>query len=426
MAPPDSTPFPLVKLHAIADQRQSWVALDVRVLAGQANATDTLHQLFDGSALLTALAPLDCVLHVAAPADLSDALLALLPPHRVVLAFDAASLADGAAAKRAAALHEAGYRLLVDIGDPQAAAADAARIGAADADAAQAGAAGVAAAAQVAATPAAVALPLSLRARARDCRHGAPPPNALATLFGPHLAYHVDSAARFDACALAGFAWFSGDYALRPAATATSHDGTSRKRLLALLGLLSRDADARELETVLKQDPALAYQLLKVVNSAAFALSMPITGFVHAINVLGRRQLQRWLQLLLYARQQDDGLAHPLLPEAARRAAQMEALCKAAGGDRDAQDLAFMAGVFSLLDVLLGMPMAEIVGALSIAPAVAEALLARTGALGRLLGLVDAATPDAGQLAEAGIDTALWWRSTLDACHWAIQVSRNV
>ena len=408
MAPPEFTPFPLVQLDAIADHRQAWVALGVRVHAREGSATDALHQLFDRADLLAALAPLDCVLHVAAPADLSDALLALLPPHRVVLAFDAAGLADGAAAKRAVALQETGYRVLVDVGDAQAAA------GPAD-DGAGA-----------AATPAAAALPLALRARARDCRLGAPRPNALATLFGPHLAYHVDSAARFDACALAGFAWFSGAYATDPAGAATASDGTSRKRLLALLGLLSRDADARELETVLKQDPALAYQLLKVVNSAAFALSMPITGFVHAINVLGRRQLQRWLQLLLYARQQDDGVANPLLPEAARRAAQMEALCKAAGGDRDAQDLAFMAGVFSLLDVLLGMPMAEIVAALSLAPAVADALLARTGALGLLLRLVEKPVRDAALLAEAGIDGAAWWQTQLDASHWAIQVSRNV
>jgi EAL and modified HD-GYP domain-containing signal transduction protein len=144
--------------------------------------------------------------------------------------------------------------------------------------------------------------------------------------------------------------------------TATLGDGTSRKRLLALLGLLARDADSRELEVLLKQDPALAYHLLKLVNSAAFALSSPIHSFGQAINVLGRRQLQRWLQLLLYARQQDDGLANPLLPLAAVRAHDGR-LAKALGWDRDQQDMAFVAGVFSLLDVLLAMPMTEIVAA---------------------------------------------------------------
>ena len=72
---------------------------------------------------------------------------------------------------------------------------------------------------------------------------------------------------------------------------------------------------------VLKQDPALSYHLLKLVNSAAFGFANPIHNFTQAINVLGRRQLQRWLQLLLYARPQQDGMPNLLLPEAARRAA---------------------------------------------------------------------------------------------------------
>ncbi|MFC3374315.1 hypothetical protein ACFOLJ_00030 [Rugamonas sp. CCM 8940] len=56
---------------------------------------------------------------------------------------------------------------------------------------------------------------------------------------------------------------------------------------------------------------------------------------------------------------------------------------QAQGGDRDAQDLAFVTGVFSLLDVLLGMPMTEIVAALSLDLDVMAALLERSGPLAR-------------------------------------------
>ena len=209
--------------------------------------------------------------------------------------------------------------------------------------------------------------------------------------------------------------------------------GTSRKTLETIraagiepevIEYLQQPPSRAELEALIKQDPSLSYHLLKLVNSAAFALSSPVHSFSQAINVLGRRQLQRWLQLLLYARQQDDGLPNPLLPLAAVRAAQMEALVRAQGGDRDQQDMAFVAGVFSLLDVLLGMAMTEIVAALSLDLDVVMALLDRAGPLGELLQLVEG--HDRAALELAGLDAATFWQTQLDAHQWALQVSRNL
>jgi EAL and modified HD-GYP domain-containing signal transduction protein len=200
-------------------------------------------------------------------------------------------------------------------------------------------------------------------------------------------------------------------------------DGTSRRRLLALLGLLGRDADTEELESLLKQDPALCFHLLKLVNSAAFSVSRPVTSFSHAIAMLGRRQMQRWLQLLLYARPDPDLPPNLLLPMAAQRGAQLEVLCKNAGGDRDAQDTAFMTGVFSLLDRLFAMPMAEVVSTLNLPEEVCDALVRRSGRLGRLLHFVEISLTS---LETTAIGPDEWWRSQLHAYHWAIQVGRNV
>ena len=392
MAVPDSNPFPPVCLHPVANRQNGWVALLVEPSA-EPITSDTLVTLFGTPDLLAAIAPLDCVLRLATPAILTPNLLALLPPNRVVLAFDAAALAqDGApnvALKQITALYEHGYRLMLD-----------------------------------GALPPALVRPPAARAVALDCREAAPPPASLQALFGPHLARRVDSAQRFRDCARAGFDWFSGAYPL-DAQAGQGQDGPSRRRLLGLLALLARDADSRELELLLKQDPVLSFHLLKLVNSAAFALNTPITGYVHAIAVLGRRQLQRWLQLLLYAGGGADGLPNLLLPLAALRAGQLEMLCKAEGGDRDEQDLAFMTGAFSLLDRLLGMPMKDIVGELRLPGHVEAALLARTGVLGARLRMAGHGA-DAGALDDAGVDGAAWWASLLHAHHWAIQVSRNV
>jgi EAL and modified HD-GYP domain-containing signal transduction protein len=389
MASLEFVQVPLVEVHFVANAQNEWVALSLRVVQAS-DVSEALKAMFGTPDLLAAIAPLDCVLLLDDPAILTPPVLSLLPSNRVVLAVAAAALAREGGAGQLVALHERGYRVLLDGPLPDG-----------------------------------VQRPSALRSISLDCAAGAPA-GALSSLFGPHLARGVDNAGRFAECEQAVFTWFSGDYPLHPAPSAgPTHDATSRRRLLALLALAARDAESRELEALLKQDAALSFQLLKLVNSAAFAVSTQITSFGQAINLLGRRQLQRWLQLLLYARQQADGLPNLLLPLAALRGAQMETLCKRDGGDRDAQDLAFMTGVFSLLDRLFATPMAELVGALSLPAHVCAALLEREGRLGQRLRLLESAPgPDA--LAQAGVDGGDWWHSQLHAWHWAIQVGRNV
>jgi EAL and modified HD-GYP domain-containing signal transduction protein len=390
MAELDPHPFPLVAIDPVANGQNEWVALCLRVDGGAASAQG-LQTVFGEPDMLAAIAPLDGLLMLDDPSALTPPVLALLPANRIGFVVAAGALAQDGVARRLAELHETGYRIWLD-----------------------------------GAAPDGIKVPPALRTMARDCGVDAPPPGRLVALFGPHLAHHVDSAQRFSECEMAGFDWFSGDYPYDPIFTAHGGDGSSRKRILTLLGLLARDADSREIETQLKQDPALSFHLLKLVNSAAFAVnSTQITSFNQAISLLGRRQLQRWLQLLLYARQQPDGLPNLLLPLAARRGAQLEALCKEGGGERDDCDLAFMTGVFSLLDRLLQMPMAEIVADLHLPQHVSDALLSRTGRLGRWLHMAET-RPSAQDLLAADIAPAAWWHSQLHAYHWAIQVGRNV
>ncbi|CDG84395.1 HDOD domain-containing protein [Janthinobacterium agaricidamnosum] len=354
-----------------------------------------LSMLLSAGDVFAALAPLQLIVTLSDPCGLSDSVLAALPARRTLLRIPSAVAAGKPVQQRCLALADDGYRILLD------------------------GAAGM------------TALKMGAHGTSIDSRGDLPSLHQLLALPGPHLVHQVDSATRLAECRGGGFSWFAGEHALHAARNrGNPDDGTSRKRLLTLLALLARDADAPELALQLRQDPSLSYHLLKLANSAAFGLSIPISNFEQAITLLGRRQLQRWLQLLLYARQQEDGGNHALLPLAAVRAAHMEALCKYHGGDRDQQDLAFMAGVFSLLDVLLGIPMEQILAVLKLDPEVALALRERGGELGRLLVLAESGHAIADMspevLAGAGIDAETYWRSLLEAYQWAIQVSRNL
>lgn len=391
MASSDSMLPPLVQITPVASLQNAWVALSLRVQPVAGELAEGLLRVFETPDLLTAVAPLDCILMLDSPLVVSDALTAQMPASRVIFAINADALQDAAASARMLELQAKGYRVLIDGEAPDG-----------------------------------VTLPVALRGVARDVSAAAPGPEVLQLVFGPHLAYGVNSPERVMQCAHVGYEWISGDYALHPEPNTEPNDGSSRKRLMAMLGLLARDAETREIEALLKQDPALSYHVLKLANSALFAHATPITSFGQAISVLGRRQLQRWLQLLLYARNQPDGMANPLLPIAAMRAAQMESLCKLRGGEREEQDMAFMTGVFSLLDLLIALPMEDIVGELKLPILTSAALLTRTGPLGELLAMVEIGRIDGDMLERAGLAPEPWWRSQLHAYHWAIQVSRNL
>jgi EAL and modified HD-GYP domain-containing signal transduction protein len=179
--------------------------------------------------------------------------------------------------------------------------------------------------------------------------------------------------------------WLSGDWYLAPPAKAVGNQTTSRALALKLVQLVAADADTREIEDIFRRDPLLAYHLLRLVNSVGMGPGKRISSFSQAILILGRQQLKRWLNLLLFAASKDDHRAAMLLARAGVRARSMELLASAAGLDKAEQEQAFMAGMFSLLGVLFGMPLPEILQPLHLSDGLNRSLLEREGETGQLL-----------------------------------------
>lgn len=204
----------------------------------------------------------------------------------------------------------------------------------------------------------------------------------------------------------------------------------TRLKLLELLALVVSDADTPELEDIFRQEPKLAYGLLRLVNSAAMAPRTPITSFGQAIQMLGRRQLQRWLQLLVYANAENSAAPSPLLLRAAMRGRLMEQLIAAIPGASEADrqpDAAFMTGTFSLLDVLLNLSMADVLQQLPLPPAIHAALSSRSGALGEVLAVIAAAdqrnyTLADNTLKQLRIDRDAFAASQATALEWTSRI----
>ena len=378
--------FPLLTLSPVDDARHAWSALLLGGDAADPGYLPAMARLFGQLGLGEALAALPCILPLADPEALDDALAAQLPAETIILLVPLARALDPAAAAARSRLRNRGFRLM------------AAGLPTTD-------------------------LPAEIDAVAGDGSITPPP-----RLPGPHLATGVDDAGRLAAARSAGYGWFAGDYPLHPPPGKSPKGGSSRALLLRLLAMVAADAPSRDIEALLKQDPALSYHLLKLVNSVSFALTTPITSFGYAITLLGRRQLQRWLQLLIYAQQGKDTGA--LMARAAYRAGLMEALCQRVGGSKEDQERAFMTGMFSLLDALFGASLGQIIAPLNLAADVEAALLNRGGWLGGLLDIAGQSgrTPQpalAGQLAQVLLTPAAYAQAQVEACRWAINVSRE-
>lgn len=246
------------------------------------------------------------------------------------------------------------------------------------------------------------------------------------------LAEKVDSREQMEFCRDLGFELFQGYYFAKPTIIAGKKLDHSQLALMQLTTLLLEDAETSELEKIFKQEPGLVVNLLRLTNSVACGVRTHITSLRHAITVLGRRQLQRWLQLLLFANQQG-GAASPLLQLAATRGRLMELLAeKMRSKTPELAEQAFMTGIMSLMPTLLSQHMADILVQLPVAPAMAQALgEERSGLLGNLLQLAEASeTSDVGQIETllpqlSGLNAGILNNALSQALAWANNVGRE-
>jgi len=220
------------------------------------------------------------------------------------------------------------------------------------------------------------------------------------------------------------------EFLLTRAAAGKKADIT-RLKLLKMLSLIAEDANTDELEAIFRQESKLSYSLLRLVNSAANAPRTPITSFAQAINLLGRRQLQRWLQLLVYADPDNGQKPNPLLQKAAARGRLMEILSTHLAPETGIEQLseaAFMVGSFSLLDVLLNMPISEVLLQLTLPEPIMKALASHKGALGELLKLIAVAesrdyAAAAKQMELLPFDGNAYVDAQLTALNWAARIN---
>ncbi len=199
------------------------------------------------------------------------------------------------------------------------------------------------------------------------------------------VAEKVETVAQFERASRAGVSLFQGYWFAKPVLITGQTIRPAQAAVIQLINLVRKQASTAEIEEIFKHDPTLSFNLLRFINSAGFGLRCEVTSFRHAVMLLGLKKLFRWAALLMTTSGAAGGSA-AVGSAAVVRGRLMELLAAELLSDEEC-DNAFVVGIFSLLDTMLGLPLETALESISLPPSVVDALLHGTGALAPFLRL---------------------------------------
>lgn len=196
------------------------------------------------------------------------------------------------------------------------------------------------------------------------------------------LAEKIETHAELEYCRSLGFTLFQGYFLERPEIVHGKKVSANLQLVMTILSTLQKDnVSTSEISRLVQQDARLSYQLLRIINSAAYARPRAVQSVQDAVNLLGITALRNWVSLIAMANAhtKPSELMNTLLVRAktCENVARVEL-----PGDIDA---AFTTGLFSGLDALLDSPLDVLLTQLPLSADIKAALSTRGGPLGNLL-----------------------------------------
>lgn len=195
------------------------------------------------------------------------------------------------------------------------------------------------------------------------------------------LAEKIETLEQYELCQQLGFELFQGYYFSRPTILEDKPLPKDQMKLFQIIEKLQDpDIEFEQIEQLIVQDVGLSYKLLRLLNSAAMELRRNVDSIQQALVMLGLKAIRTWTTLIALNTIQ----SHPaeLMTNALIRAKMCEQLAPRYGVS---EQTGFVLGVFSNIDVMMGLPMPKVLQSLPLNDEVKAALIAREGILGQLL-----------------------------------------
>lgn len=200
------------------------------------------------------------------------------------------------------------------------------------------------------------------------------------------VAEKIETREELAECRKLGFDLFQGYFLHRPQVVQAQRAPSGRLAVLQLvLRLAESGLSLDQIEAAVRSDLGMSYRILRCINSSYYGRQQEVSSIREAVVLLGMEELHRlcWLMLLAGL---DDRPSYACV-QSLQRARMCELLCEAAGLPGAAGY--FVVGMLSMLDVLLGQSMQDILRQLPIGPAMSNALLFRRGDMGEVLRCVE-------------------------------------
>jgi c-di-GMP-related signal transduction protein len=200
------------------------------------------------------------------------------------------------------------------------------------------------------------------------------------------LAEKVETLEMFEAARADGYTLFQGYFFCRPETVSSASLPNSRLAHLHVLAAINQpDLTVMAIEELVKHEASLTYRLLRCVNSAAAGLHQEIHSIRQAVVLLGVDRIRKWASVWALAGLNGRGCPE-IVTVAILRARCCELLGNALGEDAGAE--LFLLGLCSLLDTMLGRPLASVVDGLPLSPDTRGALLGQDNLSRRVLDAV--------------------------------------
>jgi len=209
------------------------------------------------------------------------------------------------------------------------------------------------------------------------------------------LAEKIETQEEYEVAAGMGFDYFQGYFFAKPTMMKHNDIDYNYGLVVAIYAeIMGPNPDLTKIAALFELDAALAYKLLRLINSGVFPIQSKIASLKQALVYLGQERLKKFVSLIVTAHTAGKKPAE-LMQVCVVRARFCELIAKKVAKHQSGE--AFLTGLFSLIDAILDQPMSLLVEKLPFQDEIKAALLEEKNTLYYILKVVKA------------YETGSWW-----------------